>query len=74
MSTPRRRVLRPAHAISAVDVRQQARQQKRQEQVARERASLDRWMARLKRAFHAVEKQQNRIARLERQLADRHAD
>ena len=70
MTTPRRRVLRPTHATSAVDVRHQARQQKRHEQVARERVSLDRWMARLKRAFHAVEKQQKRIARLERQLAD----
>ena len=73
MSTPRRRVLRPTQATRPADARQQALQQKRHEQVARERASLDRWMARLKRAFHAVEKQQKRIARLERQLADGHA-
>jgi hypothetical protein len=68
-TTPRRRVLRPLPAIAPVDPRQQARIQKRREQLAKERAALDRWMVRLKRAFHAVERQQRRIARLERALA-----
>jgi hypothetical protein len=69
--SPRRRVLRPLPPASAVDSRQQARIQKRHTQLAKERASLDRWMARLKRAFRAVERQQLRIARLERALAPR---
>jgi hypothetical protein len=68
-STPRRRVLRPLRSPT-VDPRLQARRQKRCEQLARERASLARWMARLRRAFHAVEKQQARISRLEKQLAN----
>jgi len=33
-----------------------------------ERALLTRWLPRLKRAFHTVEKQLQRIARIERQL------
>jgi hypothetical protein len=67
--TPRRRVLRQAPAEPAVDPRQQARLQKRREQLAREQATLQRWMSRLRRAFHALERQQTRVARLERQLA-----
>ena len=42
------------------------------DKLANERSSLSRWMARLKRAFHSVEKLQQRIARLERQIT-RHA-
>jgi len=38
------------------------------EQLASERAALARWLTRLKRAFHAVEKQQARISRIERRL------
>jgi hypothetical protein len=67
-ATPRRRVLRTAPATSPVDFRQQARLAKRRERLAKERNVLDRWMGRLRRAFHAVEKQQQRVARLERQL------
>jgi hypothetical protein len=55
MSTVRRRVLRPARQQEALAQQAQRRQQKRREQLAKERASLDRWMSRLKRAFHAVE-------------------
>jgi hypothetical protein len=56
MSTVRRRVLRPVRPQES-PAQQQAhrRQQKRREQLAKERAALDRWMSRLKRAFHAVE-------------------
>jgi len=32
------------------------------------RNALARWMTRLKRAFHAMDKQQRAIARLERQI------
>ncbi len=34
-----------------------------------EQALLARWMGRLKRAFHAVEKSQAQVARLEREIA-----
>jgi hypothetical protein len=34
-----------------------------------ERATLARWLARLRRSFHAVEKAQRQVGRLERQLA-----
>jgi hypothetical protein len=34
-----------------------------------ERAILARWMTRLKRAFHSVEKSQARVGRLEREIA-----
>lgn len=72
MSTVRRRVLRPARQHVSADeqqVRRQRQSQKRRDQLEKERAAFDRWMARLRRAFNAVEKQRQRIARLERQLS-----
>ena len=69
MTVPRRRVLRPRPAPVSIDPRRQQQMHKRREQLAKERSALDRWMARLRRAFHAVEKQQARITRLERVLA-----
>ena len=39
-----------------------------------ELAAHNRWMAKLKRAFHAVERGQRRITRLEKQLSARAAD
>ena len=68
MSTPRRHVLRRTPAADTVSLREQQRIQKRREQLEKERLALNRWMARLRRAFHAVEKQQARVARLERQI------
>ena len=67
--TPRRRVLRQSPNEPTIDPRQQARLQKRREQLAKEQATLQRWMSRLRRAFHALERQQARVARLERLLA-----
>jgi hypothetical protein len=61
-------VLRPVRANSLDSQRQQKLAAKR-EQLRREQQSLTRWMTRLKRAFHAVEKQQGRVARIERQIA-----
>ena len=69
MSTPRRRVLRRSPATDAVSLREQQRLQKRRDQLEKERLALNRWMTRLRRAFHAVEKQQAKISRLERQIA-----
>ena len=67
MTTPRRRVLRPLR----LDNSDGARERKlaaRRVRLAAEKQSLDRWMTRLKRAFHAVEKQQTKVARLERAI------
>ena len=62
MSTVRRRVLRPHRAATIIDPRRQRLIEKRRAQLDRERSMLTRWMSRLRRAFHAVEKQQRRIA------------
>ena len=69
MTTPRRRVLRPVRPLSEPDPRQVRLIQKRRAQLDKDRDALARWMQRLKRSFHAVERHQRRIARLERQLA-----
>jgi len=66
MSTPRRTILRtprpeppPPHP----------RLQKLRARLEREQTALARWMTRLKRSFHAFERQQGLVARIERQLA-----
>ena len=69
MSTPRRRILRANRTTATLEPGRQLQLEKRRGQLAWERTSLAKWMTRLKRAFHAVEKQQRRIAGLERQLA-----
>jgi hypothetical protein len=68
MSAPRRRLIRPATS-AAPDPQQQRRLQKLRASLERERAALARWMSKLKRAFHAFEKAQQRTTRLERQIA-----
>lgn len=73
MSQVRRRVLRP-QGEPAVDPRLAARLEKLRLKLDRERASHNRWMAKLKRAFHSVERGQRRITRLEKQLSARAAD
>ena len=67
MTAPRRRVLRPVRTTVA-DPQRSAQQQARLSRLEQERKGFNRWLARLKRAFHALEKHQTRIARLERQL------
>jgi hypothetical protein len=41
----------------------------RRSKLEAEQQCLIRWMSRLKRAFHAVEKQQQKVTRLEREIA-----
>ena len=65
MTIPRRRVLRPVRPVEGDCVRERKLAAHRV-RLATEKQRLDRWMTRLKRAFHAVEKQQAKIARLER--------
>ena len=69
MSTPRRRLIRPTPAPEPRSPEQQARLQRLRQRLGKERAAFARWLARLRRAFHAVEKQLQRIARIERQLS-----
>ena len=69
MTTLRRRVLRPTSVEPSLNPRQLAAVERQQAKLVKERESLGRWMKRLKRAFHAIEKQQQRISRLERRLA-----
>jgi hypothetical protein len=67
-STPRRRVLR-ASRTDAQDGRRQRKLATRRARLDSEQQTLARWMTKLKRAFHAVEKQQRTITRLEREIA-----
>jgi hypothetical protein len=68
MSTPRRRIVRFNGATPEPDPRQQERIRRLRERLAGERAALARWMTRFRRSFHAVEKRQLAIARIEREL------
>lgn len=65
MTTPRRRLIRPPRSSHSHPA---AQLQKLHAKLAKERLDLSRWMTRLKRAFHAVEKHQQRISRLEKQI------
>ncbi len=65
MAKVRRRVLRPESTPTAAESRGLA---KKQEQLANDRAALNRWMTKLKRAFHAMEKLQAKISRLEKDI------
>ena len=67
MTTPRRRVLRPVR-LDEADGARERKLAARRVRLAAEKQSLDRWMTRLKRAFHVVEKQQTKVARLERAI------
>jgi len=69
MSTPRRRIVRPARQANPTVQQRQRRAQRLRGRLVEDRTALARWMSRLKRAFHAVEKLQQRVARLDRQLA-----
>ena len=51
------------------DQQRQRRLRRLRDNLEKERAALARWMARLKRAFHATEKSQRRVARIERLLS-----
>jgi hypothetical protein len=67
MTTPRRQLIRP---VLPVDRHQDRDRQlhKLRSRLESERAAFSRWMTRLKRAFHSVEKIQRRLTRIERNL------
>lgn len=68
MTAPRRRILR-RQTTEMVPLVNPVRVQKLREKLRQEQQTLDRWMVRMRRAFHAVERQQRRVARLERSIA-----
>jgi hypothetical protein len=68
MTTPRRRLIRPT-ASPPVHPPLDRRLQRLRSRLEGERTALTRWMTRLRRAFHAVEKSQLRVSRIERQIA-----
>ncbi|MBN71457.1 MAG: hypothetical protein CME32_19510 [Gimesia sp.] len=70
MAKVRRQIQRQQREDPAVEARRIARIRKKHADLIKEQEALSRWMTRLKRAFHKVEKLQERIARMERQLAD----
>ena len=69
MSSPRRRIVRPGPRSDPTAQQRQRRTQTLRNRLVQDRTALGRWMTRLKRAFHAVEKLQQRVARLDRQIA-----
>ena len=69
MTTPRRRILRPHREAPPADPRQQARLQRKREQLSNDRVSLKRWLTRLKRAANTVADLHQRITRLETLVA-----
>ena len=68
MRTPRRRVLRSLRAEADESLRQQ-KLLKCRERLHKEQKIHARWMSKLKPAFHAMEKQQRKVARLEGVIA-----
>ena len=68
MTVPRCRLVRPPANSTPTRSPQPQALQKARARLAQARNALARWMTRLKRAFHAVDKQQRAVARLERQI------
>jgi hypothetical protein len=69
MTAPRRRLVRPPLPPVAPSPGPSLRLQKLRRSLEQERDAFTRWFVRLKHAFHVVEKQLRRIARIERQLS-----
>jgi hypothetical protein len=68
MAEARRRLVRPPPAPPTPDAQRQRRLDQLRARLERERGMFTRWLTRLKRAFHVVEKQLRRMARIERQI------
>ncbi|MBX9681840.1 MAG: hypothetical protein K2X38_24030 [Gemmataceae bacterium] len=68
MTLPRRRIIRPTPIALPTP-----KLERLGERLAAEEKLLHRWMSRLRRAFHAVEKQQRTIARLRKSILNAEA-
>jgi hypothetical protein len=69
VTTTRRRVLRPPPPGPWLNSRQLARVQRQQDELAKSRVALRRWLTRLKRATNTVADLHQRITKLEVTLA-----
>ncbi len=69
MTVPRRRIVRSGPAPAVHDGRRQRQLQRLRARLEQEQTALARWMSRLKRAFHAVEKGQLRVTRMQKTIA-----
>jgi hypothetical protein len=68
MAAPRRRIIRTP-AVRPTSIQQRSKRlEKLRLRLDQERAALTRWMTRLRRAFHAVERIQLAITRMERSI------
>lgn len=65
MNEPRRRIIRPPIVAAAST---NSVLERRRQQLNLERAGLARWLSRLKRAFHKLDRHHRRIRSLERQI------
>jgi hypothetical protein len=68
MTNPRRRLVRPPAAAPAPDPNRTRRLQNLRARLEKERAALAQWMRRLKRSFHATERLQRSVARVEKEI------
>jgi hypothetical protein len=68
MTTLRRRLVRPTPPARPAHHQQQRLLQRRRAALAKEREALARWTRRLMLAFHAFERCQRKVARLEKQI------
>jgi hypothetical protein len=69
MTTQWRRIVRTPPSAPASDPHRQERLRRLGDRLGHEQAALDRWMGRLRRSFHALEKQQRVVARLTKEIA-----
>ena len=68
MTQPRRRILRRPVSEASDQARSKREVSRLLVRLETERVALARWTSRLKRAFHAFERQHARITRLEKRL------
>ena len=68
MTTPRRRLIRPALPPASPRPQPDHQTQKLRSRLEKERTALARWMSKLKRAFNTVQKLQQCIVRIERRI------
>jgi len=69
MSVPRRRLVRPSPVADIAALRRQERIDKLRQQLMHDDAALIRWKSRLRRAFRAMDRLQQKIDRIVKTLA-----
>jgi len=69
MSAPRRRIIRPPTELPTVPAPSQRQLAKLRARLEKERAALARWQTQFRRAFHAIDKLQRTVSRIEQRIA-----